>query len=419
MRILQVHNQYFSGRGGEDSVVEQERLLLLSYGHQLQQLLVQTSELRGASLWKLAKAAVSTTWSSRAYSLIRQAISEIQPEIVHVHNTFPLLSPGIFWATSAAKVPLVVTLHNYRYICANGVLSRDGKHCHDCVGKNPLPALLHKCYSGNLGISASIVSLQLAHRSLGTFRKKADAYIALSQFAKNVFCAGGFPGDRIFIKGNFLAGTQAAPPPFSCRSKRMVFVGTIDSTKGIDLLLHAWMAAELNDWQLVVIGQGREMERLQTEFPSPSIQWTGTLMNREVLEILRQSRFLVLPSRVYEGFPMSVVEAFGCGTPVIVPDHGPFPEIVNAFSDGFLLPKLTSETIRDILKAAACLEENPWRDMSLSAHLKACTKFGADTNHDALMTIYAAAAGRLCEDQSSDLQGQLDQPQNSYSASSH
>src|SRR5712664_1201859 len=149
MRILQVYNEYRT-YGGEDTVVQLEAELLREHGHQVELLGVSTKELEGAGIARMTAAGMGTVWSLRGYSMMKVAISRFSPDIVHVHNTFPLLSPSVFWAAESAGVPVVWTLHNYRVACANGLLLRKGVACEDCVGQFPLPALRNRCLGDSL-----------------------------------------------------------------------------------------------------------------------------------------------------------------------------------------------------------------------------------------------------------------------------
>src|SRR5215472_13900924 len=154
LRILQVHNSYLSGHGGEDTVAALEADLLSRRGHTVKRLLVATSpQLRQARMLRLALTACQSIWSQSGYVSVRRAIQEFRPHVVHVHNTFPLLSPSVFWAIKREGLPVVETLHNFRHTCANALLMRNNRACQDCVGHFPFSALRHRCYQGSLGAS--------------------------------------------------------------------------------------------------------------------------------------------------------------------------------------------------------------------------------------------------------------------------
>ena len=180
-RILQVHNEYFRGLGGEDTVLSLECSMLKKYGHEIEQLIVSTSELRNASPFKILGAGASTPWSFKGYKMVRQAIERFQPDIAHFHNTFPLLSPSVYWAAHHRRVAVVQTLHNYRLVCANGLISRDDLPCTDCVGRIPFDALRYRCYKDSVLATVPVVAMQVAHRLLPTLRAKSRClYLSVS-----------------------------------------------------------------------------------------------------------------------------------------------------------------------------------------------------------------------------------------------
>ena len=182
MKILIAHNQY-QYRGGEDSVVEAETALLREYGHEVKIYQRSNHELSTVSR---ANAAVSTLWSHRSTHDIREAFKVFSPDILHVHNTFPLISPSIYWAAADEKVPVVQTLHNFRLICPQAMFLREGKVCQDCVGKIPWRAVARKCYRKSLVQSAVTVTMLAQHRAIGTYQNKV--IMNLAEFLKNTSC---------------------------------------------------------------------------------------------------------------------------------------------------------------------------------------------------------------------------------------
>ena len=136
---------------------------------------------------------LSAVWSPSGYRTMDEALTRFRPDIVHVHNTFPLLSPSIYWAAQKHNIPVVQTLHNYRLTCTNGLLMRDGRPCEDCVGRLPLPALKHRCYKNSLAATGSLAAMQTVNRAIGSYRSKVDAYITLTRFAGELMVRAGLP----------------------------------------------------------------------------------------------------------------------------------------------------------------------------------------------------------------------------------
>lgn len=390
LRILQVHNEYYSGLGGEDTVVRLEREMLARRGHDVEQLKVSTSELRDAGPFKILEAAVFTPWSRRGYALVRLAIARYKPDILHVHNTFPLLSPSVYWAAQAAGVPVVQTYHNYRLACAAGTLYRDGMICDACLGHLPVPALVHRCYNKSLPHTAPLVAMQLLHRGLRTYETRIDAHIALTEFAKSNLVRAGLPAEKIRVKPNF-----TAPRVIAERQRRelrqFVFVGQIIEYKGVELLLEAWSRLQPANARLVIVGDGVDRAALEQRFPaSHCLEWLGRRKHDEAMAAIDQSDFLVLPSRLFEGFPMVMLEAYAAGTPFIGPAHGAFPQLVGEGEDGFLFEPRNLDSLMAVLRRALALDAASWMRMSELARHKYNGLYTEEANYPQLMEIYGS-----------------------------
>src|SRR5260370_25152661 len=208
MGILQVHNKSRPGWGGEETVVALEAELLRSHGHEVEQLYAWTKELDGASAIRLFSAGLGTVWSFRGYSMMKQAIARFSPVILHVHNTFPLLSPSVFWAADKAGLPIVQTLHNYRLTCANALLLRQDHPRQECLGHFPWPGLRHRCFGSSLPLTAAVTSMNGMHRWLGTYQNKGHAFLALTPFSKQILTLAGPPRACIHLIPNFSPATR-------------------------------------------------------------------------------------------------------------------------------------------------------------------------------------------------------------------
>lgn len=391
LRVLQVHNEYFSGLGGEDTVLALEHQMLIRHGHAVEQVKVSTSGLRGAGPFKLFQAAVSTPWSVGGYKMIQGAIHRFAPDVMHVHNTFPLLSPSVYWAAHRLRIPIVQTYHNYRMFCANGVLLRDGSVCEACIGRSPLPGLLHRCYKGSLAFTAPLVAAQFAHRLLDTLATKIDAHIALTEFARQKLIEAGLPSHRIHVKSNF-SPPRAVHPRRPNPKQQVAFLGQITSVKGVDLLLEAWKRLNRSDARLIVIGDGAERVALQSRYPdSEALTWKGWLNHDEAMEVLDASSFLVLPTRVYEGLPMVMVEAFAAGTPVVLPDHGAFPQLLNHGQNGLLFQPGDLDSLTATLGAALAIDPAAWSRMSQQCAQEYRASYTEEANYPQMMAIYSKA----------------------------
>ena len=256
MRVLLVHNFYGSSApSGENQVFEAELHLLRSRGHEVVEFTRYSDEIRKQGAWGTVKAALATPWNPWMTRAIQTEVARVRPEVVHVHNTFPLLSPGIFHAIGD-RAARVLTLHNYRLFCPAGIPMRAGKVCTDCLDAgNSLPAMQHGCYRGSRIATAPLAFSVGLHRALGTWRNQVDAFIALSDFQRQLMSRAGLPASKVHVKPNFYPGL---PPtlPWSNRGDYVVFVGRLTAEKGVSTLLKAWSLWGSQAPELRVVGDG-------------------------------------------------------------------------------------------------------------------------------------------------------------------
>ena len=389
MRVLQVHNKYRPGWGGEDTVADLEADLLCRNGHEVKRLSAWTGELEGAGWLRLLAAGLGTVWSLHGYSAMKKAIVAFSPDLVHVHNEFPLLSPSVFWACNRAGVPVVQTMHNFRFTCANAILLRDGRPCEECVGRLPWPALRHRCYGCSLSRTAAVTARNVIHRWLGTYRNKVHAYIVLKGFSKQIQVRPGLHEERVFVKPNFHAAPENPSQP---RLPRFVFAGWMTRAKGLHLLIQAWKEVAPLGQRLLVFGDGPERAVLEQLCDGDSsIVWCGSQPREKVVELVAASRYVIVPSLAYENFPMAVLEALSVGTPVIVPDHGAFPRMVSHGHEGLLFAAGDAASLQTALRAALVMPEAAWLQQSANARNKFLREYTAQANYSQLMAIYQKA----------------------------
>lgn len=319
-RVLIVHN-YYQVPGGEDTVVANEKKMLEDNGHEVILYSRNNSELKKFSKFQKLCLPFTTVFSIRTYIEVKKIIREKKIDIVHVHNTLSLISPSVYYAAFSYKVPVVQTIHNFRLLCPGATFYRDGVICEDCVSKGLKCALKHRCYRGSLVHTLACVITLNVHRLLGTYKKLN--YICLTEFNKkkllelNSGVEKRIDESRVFVKPNFV-NIDREIIPFKKRKNQFVFAGRIDKLKGIDLLLEAWKG--IKDSDLIICGTGPEEEwckRFINENELSNVHMMGFLPNIKVMDIIGESRALILPTQWYEGFPVTVVESLACGTPVI------------------------------------------------------------------------------------------------------
>jgi glycosyltransferase involved in cell wall biosynthesis len=196
-----------------------------------------------------------SAWNPLAARDLRKLAERVRPDIAHVHNTWYALSPSVLSALTAAAVPVVMTLHNYRLLCANGYLFRDGHACEDCVGSHPWHGVRHRCYRGSLIASTPAAGTIALHRALGTWSRHVRLFLALSEFARTRFIRGGLPADKVHVKPNFVSDPGPRPSPPS-QSRSVLYVGRLETDKGVQTVLDAWDAWDAPEFELVLVGDG-------------------------------------------------------------------------------------------------------------------------------------------------------------------
>ena len=334
MRIVLAHNYYGSSApSGENTVFELEAQLLRQKGHTVIELTRNSDEIRNQRAWGTMRGAFSTPWNLFSKRAAESLIGKVVTDILHVHNSFPLLSPSVFYAARNSKTATVLTLHNFRTYCAAGIPMRDERPCLDCLDTRSVwPALRHRCYRGSLAATIPMAAMIWLHRCLRTWELQVDAFIALTEFQKETLCAAGLHRERVFVKPHF----YPAPPnpiPWGEREAKVVFIGRLGVEKGCHVLLEAWRRWGIDAPHLEVIGDGPERLKLESFVGetglNKKVNFRGQVSLEEVNESLRKAWLLVVPSLCYESFGMVILEAFALGVPVIASKIGSLPCLVD------------------------------------------------------------------------------------------
>jgi glycosyltransferase involved in cell wall biosynthesis len=395
VKILVVHNVY-QQRAGEEAVVGAEARLLEANGHAVVRYERHNDELRRRGALSGIGAAVETVWSSRSFREMAELIGKERPDVAHFHNTFPLISPSAYYACAQAGVPVVQTLHNYRLLCPAAKFLRDGKVCEACLGRNAAwPGVVHGCYRGSRAATAAAAAMLAVHRGMGSWQTKVDVYIALSEFARRKFIEGGLPGDRVVVKPNFVASDLT---PRTQPGGYVLFVGRLSEEKGPQLLLSAWHGMH-TIIPLRIAGDGPLFEKLSREIGASSlahIELVGQRTSDEVRALMRGARFLVFPSMWYEGFPMTIAEAFASGLPVVVSRLGSMAEIVQHGVTGLHFEPGAATDLAAKVEWAWNRPEELAR-MGRDARAEYEAKYQPSTNYELLMDIYRVAIMRRAQ----------------------
>lgn len=380
IRVLIVHNGY-QFKGGEDTVVEAESQLLREHGHPVELFTRHNDDIQQMGRLRLLG---NTFWSSSAAADFAEVLTRFKPDLVHVHNTFPLISPAIYWVAAERNIPVVQTLHNFRLFCPQAMFLRDGKVCEDCLGHLPWRGALRGCYRGSVVQSSVLAGMVSAHRLLGTWQNKVTRYIALNQFCRDKFVEGGLPADKMVIKANFVD----FPRPTEQERDGFLFVGRLSAEKGIDVLVDA--VAKVPGLVCRVAGTGPDEHLLQ----GSGVERLGALSTDAVRGEMSRAAALVLPSVWYENFPRTLVEAFGCGLPVIASRIGALAELVEDGVTGLLFNPGDSGDLASKLRWAS---DNPDKmtQMGMAARAKYEAHYTAAKNYEQLVDIYQDAIAAL------------------------
>ncbi len=381
MKILSVHNSYQTP-GGEDQVFAEEADLLRSQGHQVVLYHTSNEQVKGKNPLVLLG---NTIWNKRVHHELRALMQRERPDVVHVHNTFPLISPAVYYAANEAAIPVVQTLHNFRMLCPAGTLFRDGHVCEECVGKRvPWPGVVHGCYRNSRLATAAGGAMLATHNYMKTWSKGVSAYIALSNFARDKFIQAGFPAEKILVKPNFL---KTDPGVGDGSGNYALFVGRLTPEKGINTLLEAWREIGTK-LPLQIAGDGpmaSEVERASREIEG--VTWLKWLPRENVLETMKNASVLIVASTWLEPFGLILAEAFAVGLPVIASNVGSLSTMVEHERTGL---HFSAGNAKSLVEAVGWWSAHPTEAalMRGRVRLEYETKYTAERNYSQMMNIY-------------------------------
>lgn len=360
--ILIVHN-YYQIPGGEDTVVANEKKMLEECGHKVILYSRNNSELKKMSKLRKMCLLVTTIFNPKTYWDVKKLIRKEEIEIVHVHNTLNLVSPAVYYAAKSMKVPVVQTIHNFRLLCPAATFYRNGHVCEDCVDHGLNCAVKHRCYRNSRVQTLVCVLSTWFHRMMGIYGK--INYICLTEFNKiKLLELKQVQSERVFVKPNFTENISNRVIPYEDRKNQFIFVGRLDSLKGIDFLLKAWKELNSRETRLVICGTGpmrQWCENFIAENGLSNVEYRDFVPNQQAIQMIAESKALILPTQWYEGFPMTIVEAYSVGTPVIGPDFGNAGNLILDGITGYRYRKNDAESLQEILKRCSCSAEDVYQ----------------------------------------------------------
>lgn len=387
MKILLVHNYYGSSApSGENRVVEAEKCLLLRKGHEVLEFSRHSDELRSTGLMGMIKGALATPYNPFIVRAIQKDIADFKPDVVHVHNTFPLISPSIFSAIGN-RAARILTLHNYRIFCPAASLMRAGMVCTSCVDLHSTwPSIVHGCYRNSRMATLPIAANVSLHRALGTWQREVDTFITLSDFQRTIMNQAGLPLDKLHVNPNYFAGNPQVIP-WHERGNYAVFAGRLTKEKGIQSLVNAWIAWGVNAPELRIVGDGPLRISLQNAASGSAIKFLGHLSYDETVKQISNAQLLMLPSECIETFGLTLVEAFASGTPAAVSNVGPLPSIINDGINGIVFEPANPQSLLSTVY-------NAWQTQGYLEHRGVAARNSFDTlyteeiHYSKLLDIY-------------------------------
>jgi glycosyltransferase involved in cell wall biosynthesis len=395
MRVLLIHNHYRSSMpSGENVSFRSIATVLAQSGHEVDTFERHSDDIAKGRPRALIEAGLFASWNPFNGGALASAVRRFAPDIAHVENTFPLLSPSVYWTLSRLGVPVVASMRNYRSWCAAGIAYRDEAPCRLCLDRaSVLPALRHGCYKNSRIATVPVAGTIALHRQLRTLSRQVRLVIANSEFLRRSMIDYGVPGERVVVNPNFV-NEPARQIPWAQRDNRVVFVGRLGAEKGAADLVHAWSLLPHDAPVLDIVGDGPALGELQTLTRSLGqtgrIRFLGRVTPAEVAERLATSRLLVFPSRWYETFGRGVIEAYAHGVPALVAEIGALPELVvdghtgRSFAAGDVAQ--LAARVRELFADPAQLER-----MGLAARARYLEHYTSTAALKRLEAIYARA----------------------------
>jgi glycosyltransferase involved in cell wall biosynthesis len=386
--ILVIHNAY-GAASGEEAVVDAQQRLLEAHGHKVSRYERSSAEIDRVRLGK-AHAFVSGVYNPSSRRAVSALIASARPDIVHVHNLYPLISPSILSVCNEVGVPVVMTVHNYRLICPNGLFMNDGIICEKCCGGREWQCVLNNC-EDNIFKSMGYALRNYVARKKRYYKDNITRYMALTEFQRRQLIVEGFEAEKISVVPNFCTTHHDTLP--SGHGSRVTghgdyvgYAGRMSPEKGLHVL-HA-AARVCADVPFYVAGSCDRMPSLLQSAPT-NMRLLGFLAADAMQKFYCNMRFMVLPSICYEAFPMTILEAAAQGKPVICSRLGGLPEIVDDGETGLLFEPRNHEDLADKIRY---LWDRPklCRELGEAARAKARREYSPDRYYERLMRVYNA-----------------------------
>ena len=393
MKVLIIHTYYLQS-GGEDRVFLEESELLKKHGHEIVHYARSNKEIEKFSFFKKFRFICrEALWNRKVYEEIRKIVRKERPNVAHVHNIFYVMSPSVYDALKDEGVPVVQTIHNFRFFAPCAILFRNGKTCERCLKKQSWLSILYGCWRYSRLSTFFLNRILAHHQRKRTFLDKIDLYIALTAFAKRKLTEAGLSPEKIAVKPNFVFSSV----PVDTRKKTIfaLYAGRLVEGKGILTILDAWQG--LPGIPLVIIGDGPLKDKVKAIIDGNDllhVRYLGWKNKEETQSLMDQAQTLVIPSLWYENFPMAIVESFSRKLPVIGSRIGSMNEIIEHRKTGLLFEP---GNVHDLRTQVLWAWQNPkqMEEMGENAYRCYCENYDAERNYNILIKIYERACRKI------------------------
>ena len=377
MKVLIVHN-FYKIRAGEFSVLKNEIKLLKDNGNEVITFYKDNKNIK--SFFSKVIHFLRIVYSRNIFNEFDNYLKQNKPDVIHVHNFFPIMTPAIFFAAKKNNIPIIHTLHNYRLICPTSTLMHNNRIYEKSIINGPFSTIIDKVYRNSYLGTFALARMISYHKKYNTWDNQVDKFIALTNFSKSKFVEANFLSHKIEIKSNFVFDMY---DPDSDKKEYALFIGRISEEKGIRYLIKAW---EKIDYKLIIAGTG-PLENFIRSRLNENIIFLGKQNKEEIRNLMNAASFLIIPSIWYEGFPMVILEAYSAGLPVLGSRIGSIEEVVLDDITGL---HFESNNSRDIVKKVNRIIKNRelLKKLSKNARKEYLEKYTPTKNYDILKKIY-------------------------------
>jgi len=399
MNILLI-NKYYWRKGGSESVFFSEKEILESAGHSVIPFSMQGKENEDTPYSKYfidevdyskpgiknkLLSAAKIIYSFEAKNKIQQLLSDLSPDIAHFHIFQHQISPSVFGQSKKKKIPIILTLHDLKPICPNYKMYVNGHICEECKGQKFYNCFKNRCTKGStLGSLINTIEMYF-HYAMGYYQD-VDRYIAVSKFYQNKMIEFGFSQEKISYLPNYIDANDY--DPHVAEKGYILYFGRLSEEKGISVLFDA--AVKSPDIPFFIVGTGsleNDLKNTAQESNLKNIHFFGFKSGDELRTLLTESTCVVVPSEWYENCPMTVLEAFAAGKPVIGSDIGGIPELIEEDVDGFIFQPGDANELSEKIQWVWSNRDKA-KEMGMQGRKKMEKKFNAEAHYEGLMAIY-------------------------------